>query len=124
MLRPGVPPPGVRLPPGPPVRPPLRMPPGPPPGIPPVLGAVPGGARMPPMPRPLLGGGLRNAAPALSAGVVSAAPQLIPKESNPVAASASATSNAPVIESKPQIRNLLSDVTRYDSSHLNLKMLH
>ena len=67
---------------------------------------------MPPMPRPLLGGGLRNAAPATPVGVVSAAPQLIPKESTPVSANATATSNAPVIESKPQIRNLLSDVTR------------
>jgi hypothetical protein len=118
ILRPGVPPPGVRLPPGPPGRPPLRMPPGPPPGIPPArLGAAPTNARLPVMPRPLLSV-LRNATPA---GVVSAAPQLIPKES--FASSGSSSSNAPVIESKPQIRNLLSDVTRSLSLLLFQKFL-
>ena len=90
------------------------MPPGPPPGIPPArLGAMPTGARLPPMPRPLL-----VPTPAAPAGVLSAAPQLIPKEVQAAAAAAAAVSNSPapnnasVIESKPKIRNLLSDVTR------------
>ena len=113
MIRPGVPPPGVRLPPGPPPgRPALRMPPGPPPGIPPArIGALPSGARLPPMPRPLLAATPTVRGPAPSLGVLSAGPQLISKDAK--SAASPAPTNASVIESKPQIRNLLSDVTRY-----------
>jgi WW domain-binding protein 11 len=113
MIRPGVPPPGVRLPPGPPPgRPALRMPPGPPPGIPPArIGALPSGARLPPMPRPLLAATPAVRGPAPSLGVLSAGPQLISKDAK--SAASPAPTNASVIESKPQIRNLLSDVTRY-----------
>ena len=113
MIRPGVPPPGVRLPPGPPPgRPALRMPPGPPPGIPPArIGALPSGARLLPMPRPLLAATPAVRGPAPSLGVLSAGPQLISKDAK--SAASPAPTNASVIESKPQIRNLLSDVTRY-----------
>lgn len=119
MLRPGVPPPGVRLPPGPPPgRPTLRLPPGPPPGIPPArLGTAPMGTRMPPMPRPLMTAGIRNPS------VVSAGPQLIQKEPTPASTSApSSSSSGSVIESKPQIRNLLSDVTRFVPTKVKVHM--
>lgn len=120
-LRPGVPPPGVRLPPGPPpgrpqgvpgmpqqlalpprpgVAPPgVRPPPGPPPGVPPSLAGPPGvpPAVRPNMPKPL--------------GVLSAKPQLNKQE----------IKTDKVIESAPVMRNLKSDVTRFVPTHLRVK---
>lgn len=117
--RPGVPPQGVRLPPGPPpgrpqgipghpsmampqrpgVAPPgVRPPPGPPPGVPPSLGAPPGVPPVRPnMPKPL--------------GVLSAKPQLNKQE----------IKTDKVIESAPVMRNLKSDVTRFIPTHLRIK---
>lgn len=114
LLRQGVPPPppGVRLPPGPPPgRPPV--PPGPPPGRPPMMpnpppnmhnihNRLPHRMRPPHMPRPPLGG-----------GVVSAGPQLN--------ASGSIVKTGSVIEAKPQMRNLLSDVTRFVPTNVKVK---
>ncbi|CAB4055846.1 WBP11 [Lepeophtheirus salmonis] len=119
-LRPGVPPPGVRLPPGPPPgRPPV--PPGPPPGRPP-MGAP--GARPPRMmppgiqpPRPPPG------RPRLQ-NVLSAGPQLNTGGSGSGAVS-STNSNSihtgGVIEAKPQMRNLRSDITRFIPTNLRVK---
>lgn len=116
-LRPGGPPQGVHLPPGPPpgrpqsmagvassltlpprpgVAPPgVRPPPGPPPGVPPSGGAPPG--VRPNMPKPL--------------GVLSAKPQLNKQE----------IKTDKVIESAPVMRNLKSDVTRFVPTHLRVK---
>jgi len=97
-LRPGIAPPGVRLPPGPPPgRPPtgpppgVRLPPGPPPGVPPT-----GRPRMPSV-RPQ--------------SVVSAGPQLF-------SANKDKAKQATVIQAKPQMRNLMSDVTRFVPTHV------
>lgn len=116
-LRPGVAPPGVRLPPGPPPgRPPTglppgvsgggRLPPGPPPGVPPRIN------RLPPPVRPQ--------------SVVSAGPQLFtqPAAGESASAGASATkekSQGAVIKAKPQMRNLMSDVTRFVPTHVRRK---
>jgi len=108
-IRPGVPPPGVGLPPGPPpgrlpvqpvqpvqpvrpgVPPPgVRMPPGPPPGVPPR-------AVRPLLPKPL--------------GVVSAKPQINKSE----------VKSDKVIASAPVMRNLKSDVTRFVPTNLRVK---
>jgi len=102
-VRPGVPPPGVGLPPGPPpgrlphqpvrpgVPPPgVRMPPGPPPGVPPR-------AARPLLPKPL--------------GVVSAKPQINKSE----------VKSDKVIASAPVMRNLKSDVTRFVPTNLRVK---
>jgi WW domain-binding protein 11 len=103
-LRPGVPPQGVGLPPGPPPgsRMPLlptrpgvppagvRMPPGPPPGVPPRV-------TRPLLPKPL--------------GVLSAKPQINKSE----------VKSDSVIESKPVMRNLKSDVTRFIPTNLRIK---
>lgn len=96
LLRP--PPPGLRLPPGPPpgLPPRLRLPPGPPPGVPPRL-------LRPPMAPPLAAG-----PPPSNPNVLSAAPQLRDKQSA-------------TIEAKPQIRNLGADVTRFVPSALRIK---
>jgi len=101
--RPGVPPPGVSLPPGlppghmppqpvrPGVPPPgVRMPPGPPPGVPP-------SAARPLMPKPL--------------GVLSAKPQINKSE----------VKTDKVIASAPVMRNLKSDVTRFVPTNLRVK---
>ena len=97
-LRPGLPPPGVRPPPGPPPGRPPNMssgplrpppgPPGPPPGVPPMRAPRP-----PSLPRPL--------------GVVTAKPQLTKTDS--------------VIASAPVMRNLRSDVTRFVPTNLRVK---
>ncbi|XP_023343827.1 WW domain-binding protein 11 [Eurytemora carolleeae] len=103
-IRPGVPPRGVGLPPGPPpgtrmpllpVRPGVppagvRMPPGPPPGVPPRI-------TRPLLPKPL--------------GVVSAKPQINKSE----------VKSDSVIESAPVMRNLKSDVTRFIPTNLRIK---
>lgn len=137
LLRPGIAPPGVRLPPGPPPgRPPA--PPGPPPGRPPMVGM--GGIRMPPGPPP---GGLPPRMPpglpgshhlmpmpprlpppqqvAGGSGVVSAGPQLINKEVNKGSSAASSSSSGSVIEAKPQMRNLISDVTRFVPTNVKVR---
>lgn len=129
-LRPGMAPPGVRPPPGPPPgRPPgppgihtqggpPRMPPGPPPGVPPLRGM-----NAPPMPNALMGASIRMprslAVPPSATGVVSAAPQLIQKEKTPESLKEQKQGGS-VIEAKPQMRNLLSDVTRFVPT--NVKM--
>lgn len=108
-LRPGMPPPpGVRLPPGPPPGRP-QLPPGPPPGRPPFMGAGgprPGGLRPrhPHMPRPL------------NPQVVSAGPQL-----NAAGGPSKSVKTGSVIEAKPQMRNLLSDVTRFVPTNVKIK---
>ena len=129
-LRPGMAPPGVRPPPGPPPgRPPgppgmhtqggpPRMPPGPPPGVPPLRGM-----NVPPMPNALMGASIRMprslGVSSSATGVVSAAPQLIQKEKTPES-SKEQKQGGSVIEAKPQMRNLLSDVTRFVPT--NVKM--
>lgn len=104
-LRPGMPPPpGVRLPPGPPPGRP-QLPPGPPPGRPPFMGGPrSAGARPrhPHMPRPL------------NPQVVSAGPQLN-------AGPPKTVKTGSVIEAKPQMRNLLSDVTRFVPTNVKIK---
>lgn len=112
-LRPGVAPPGVRLPPGPPPGIPPTMPPGPPPGRPPM------------QPRFPVPHGILASRPQ---GVLSAAPQ-INKEAT--AAAAAPTSSAEsgsksvekggVIEAKPQMRNLRSDITRFVPTNVKLR---
>lgn len=130
-LRPGMAPPGVRPPPGPPPgRPPgpprmhnqsgpPRMPPGPPPGVPP-----PPGVNVPPQPNAFMGASIRMPRtlppPASATGVVSAAPQLIQKEKVRDTIRDQNTAASGVIEAKPQMRNLLSDVTRFVPT--NVKM--
>jgi len=127
-LRPGMAPPGVRPPPGPPPgRPPgprmnnmpgpPRMPPGPPPGVPP-----PPGVNAPPM--SMMSGSIRMpralGAPSSGTGVVSAAPQLIQKDKSNDLQRDPSTVGGSVIQAKPQMRNLLSDVTRFVPT--NVKM--
>ena len=130
-LRPGMAPPGVRPPPGPPPgRPPgpprmnntpgpPRMPPGPPPGVPP-----PPGLNAPPMPNHLMSGSVRMpralGVPGSGAGVVSAAPQLIQKDKGKDSERDPNAAGGSVIQAKPQMRNLLSDVTRFVPT--NVKM--
>lgn len=118
QLRPGMPPPGVRLPPGPPPGRP-QLPPGPPPGRPPFMGV-----------RPPLGGPIPVAAAApgvplsrprahmprpLNPQVVSAGPQINAGPSKPVVKTGS------VIEAKPQMKNLLKDVTRFVPTNVKVK---
>lgn len=107
-LRPGMPPPGVRLPPGPPPGRP-QLPPGPPPGRPPFMGG-PGG------PRP------RGGPPHMRGGpnpqVVSAGPQLNPGQAG---GPPKIVKTGSVIEAKPQMRNLLSDVTRFVPTNVKVK---
>ena len=131
-LKPGMAPPGVRPPPGPPPgRPPgpaglsphggpPRMPPGPPPGVPPPRGMLPPHMQNPvlmgaaiKMPRPL------PVAPSAT-GVVSAAPQLIQKEKIKDSGRDSKSVGGSVIEAKPQMRNLLSDVTRFVPTNVKI----
>jgi len=130
-LRPGMAPPGVRPPPGPPPgRPPgpprvsnpsvpPRMPPGPPPGVPP-----PPGLTAPPMPNPMMSGSIRMprtlGVPPSGLGVVSAAPQLIQKDKSKESERDPNAAGGSVIQAKPQMRNLLSDVTRFVPT--NVKM--
>ena len=125
-------PPGVRLPPGPPPgRPPgpaglhphggpPRMPPGPPPGVPPPRGMLPPHMQNPvlmgatiKMPRPL------TVTPSAT-GVVSAAPQLIQKEKIKDSGRDPKSVGGSVIEAKPQMRNLLSDVTRFVPTNVKI----
>ena len=129
-LRPGMAPPGVRPPPGPPPgRPPgppglhaqsgpPRMPPGPPPGVPP-----PRGMNVPPIPNAMMGASIRMPrslpVPGPAAGVVSAAPRLI-QQDKVKDTKDQKTAGGSVIEAKPQMRNLLSDVTRFVPT--NVKM--
>ena len=113
---------GVRLPPGPPPGRP-QLPPGPPPGRPPFMGvrpplggpipvaaAAPGVPQQPRpraiMPRPLN--------PPQSS-VVSAGPQINAGPSKPVVKTGS------VIEAKPQMKNLLKDVTRFVPTNVKVK---
>ena len=107
-LRPGIPPPSVRLPPGPP---PLRnqLPPGPPPGRPPFI----------PSQRPARPPGMPRLPRALNPhqSVVSAGPQL----NAPGAAPVKSVKTGSVIEAKPQMRNLLSDVTRFVPTNVKVK---
>jgi len=106
-LRPGMPPPGVRLPPGPPPGRP-QLPPGPPPGRPPFMG--PGG------PRPRHGGPhMQRGGP--NPQVVSAGPQLNAGQAAPP----KIVKTGSVIEAKPQMRNLLSDVTRFVPTNVKVK---
>ena len=128
-LRPGMAPPGVRPPPGPPPgRPPgpprmnnplgpPRMPPGPPPGVPP-----PPGVNAPPLPSAMMSGAVRmpRTLTAPGTGVVSAAPQLIQKDKSKDSPRDPSSVGGSVIEAKPQMRNLLSDVTRFVPT--NVKM--
>ena len=130
-LRPGMAPPGVRPPPGPPPgRPPgppglhtqsgpPRMPPGPPPGVP------PRGMHVPPMPNTLMGASIRMprsmAMPPSATGVVSAAPQLIQKDKVKDTSRDQKTIGGSVIEAKPQMRNLLSDVTRFVPTNVKMQ---
>ena len=130
-LRPGMAPPGVRPPPGPPPgRPPgpprlnnpsvpPRMPPGPPPGVPP-----PPGLNAPPMPNPMMSGSIRMprtlGVPPSGLGVLSAAPQLIQKDKSKESERDPNAAGGSVIQAKPQMRNLLSDVTRFVPT--NVKM--
>ncbi len=110
-LRPGMAPSSVRLPPGPPPgRPPV--PPGPPPGRPPMAG----GPRMPPGPPP-------GAPSRQVGGVVSAAPQLNKDSKDPSSASVSSSSVSAsgVIEAKPQMRNLKSDITRFVPTNVKIR---
>ena len=115
---------GVRLPPGPPPGRP-QLPPGPPPGRPPFMGVRPplGGPMPMPvaaaapgiplprpranMPRPL------NQNPQSS--VVSAGPQINAGPSKPVVKTGS------VIEAKPQMKNLLKDVTRFVPTNVKVR---
>jgi len=117
-LRPGMAPPGVRLPPGPPPGRPMgpmgmRMPPGPPPGLPPprlataasaaaaaAAAAAAGQPRLP-IPRPQ--------------SVVSAGPQLFGSKDTNI------NKKATVIQAKPQMRNLMSDVTRFVPTNVKVK---
>merc|ERR1712173_447380 len=106
QLRPGIPPPGVRLPPGPPPgRPPFM-------GVRP-LGAGPGAPVQPRprahMPRPLN--------PQVSS-VVSAGPQI---SAGPSSSAKPVVKTGSVIEAKPQMRNLLSDVTRFVPTNVKVK---
>ena len=111
-LRPGMPPPGVRLPPGPPPGRPT-LPPGPPPGRPPFMGGPqrpgnPQGQRpRAHMPRPL------------NPQVVSAGPQLT--GSGSTASASKPIKTGSVIEAKPQMRNLLSDVTRFVPTNVKVR---
>jgi len=126
-VRPGVPPPGVALPPGP--RPggvlgqapgmsqggPGSMPPAAPSHIPPPMqpmapGVPPMGVRMPPGPPPGVPPQTRPLMPK-PLGVLSAKPQLNKAE----------IKTDSVIESKPVMRNLKSDVTRFVPTHLKVK---
>ena len=107
-LRPGMPPPGVRLPPGPPPGRP-QLPPGPPPGRPPFMG---GPQRPPGGPRPRGGPHMRGPNPQ----VVSAGPQLNAGQAPP-----KIVKTGSVIEAKPQMRNLLSDVTRFVPTNVKVK---
>jgi WW domain-binding protein 11 len=112
-LRPGMPPPGVRLPPGPPPGRP-QLPPGPPPGRPPFMGQQRPPMRpgmRPHMPRPLN--------PPQS--VVSAGPQLNAPSSSGASTSSKSVKTGSVIEAKPQMRNLLSDVTRFVPTNVKVK---
>ena len=97
-LRPGIAPPGVRLPPGPPPGRPagMRMPPGPPPGVPP----------------PRMGGPRMGMRPPGVGGVVSAGPQLFSKDN---------AKKPTVIQAKPQMRNLMSDVTRFVPTNVKVR---
>jgi len=119
QLRPGIPPPGVRLPPGPPPGRP-QLPPGPPPGRPPFMGVRPLGAGPGPgapaqprprahMPRPLN--------PQVTS-VVSAGPQI---SAGPSSTAKPVVKTGSVIEAKPQMRNLLSDVTRFVPTNVKVK---
>lgn len=107
-IRPGMAPPGVRLPPGPPPGRP-QLPPGPPPGRPPfMVGQRPPGGHQRPrphMPRPL------------NPQVVSAGPQLNAGPSNV----SKSVKTGSVIEAKPQMRNLMSDVTRFVPTNVKVK---
>lgn len=127
-LRPGMAPPSVRLPPGPPPgRPPMhRMPPGPPPGIPNIR-----------PPRPLMQppagmGQLQQMQQPRPQGVVSAGPQLNKEattqqqqakqqQGQSAASSGSSSGVGGVIEAKPQMRNLKSDITRFVPTNVKLK---
>ena len=103
-LRPGMAPASVRLPPGPPPgRPPLampgqRMPPGPPPGM-------PGMPRLP------------------GAGVVSAAPQINKGKAaeSPSPSASTVPAGQSVIQAKPQMRNLKSDITRFVPTNVKIR---
>ena len=109
-LRPGMAPASVRLPPGPPPGRP-SAPPGPPPGRPPLRHpGLPGMHPPPPPPRAAL------RPPVGAGGVVSAGPQ-INKESS----SSSSTAGMSVIEAKPQMRNLKSDITRFVPTNVKVK---
>jgi len=111
-LRPGMPPPGVRLPPGPPPGRPTQLPPGPPPGRPPFL---PPTQRAPPVRPPP---GMPRGMPRPQSSVVSAGPQLnAPGSSLP----AKSVKTGSVIEAKPQMRNPLSDVTRFVPTNVKVK---
>ena len=108
-FRPGVAPPGVRLPPGPPPGRPVmpqgvRMPPGPPPGVPPPRMGMARGPHRPPGP------GHQGAG-----GVLSAGPQLIQKDQG------KKNIGSTVITAKPQMRNLASDVTRFVPTNVKVK---
>ncbi len=101
-LRPGMAPSSVRLPPGPPPgRPPA--PPGPPPGRPP----------MGMMAAAVAAAAAAQSSRAAQGGVVSAAPQLL-KEGK-------STAGQSVIEAKPQMRNLKSDITRFVPTNVKIK---
>ena len=110
---------GVRLPPGPPPGRP-QLPPGPPPGRPPFMGVRPLGAGPGPgapaqprprahMPRPLN--------PQVTS-VVSAGPQI---SAGPSSTAKPVVKTGSVIEAKPQMRNLLSDVTRFVPTNVKVK---
>jgi len=91
-LRPGMAPVGVRLPPGPPPgRPPA--PPGPPPGMPPHL--------------------------RLAGGVLSAGPQI--NKDQPASASGASMPGQSVIEAKPQMRQLKTEITRFVPTNVKIR---
>ena len=118
---------GVRLPPGPPPGRPT-LPPGPPPGRPPFMGVRPLGGVTPAGPGGPVGGGLggprprahmpRPLNPPAGPQVVSAGPQI---SAGPSSTAKPATKTGSVIEAKPQMRNLLSDVTRFVPTNVKVK---